>query len=232
MNLNREGELRKLMNSKMAKIYLISPEKIDLKTFPTRLENVLKTGLVPAFQLRLKGYEKSEVTKIARELKKICHQNHCLFLLNDSCEIAVAVGADGVHLGVEDGSIAEIRKKFPTNFIIGASCYDSRHLAMEAGEQGADYISFGAFFSSKTKISRGKPNTEILEWASEITNLPIVAIGGITDDNCSSLVMAGADFVAVISYVWDHPDGEVVAIKNLAKKLTEKTGSSSHVLDF
>ena len=182
----------------------------------------MKTGLVPAFQLRLKGYEKSEVTKIARELKKICHQNNCLFLLNDSCEVAAAVGADGVHLGAEDGSIAEIRKKFPTNFIIGASCYDSRHLAMEAGEQGADYISFGAFFSSKTKISRGKPTTEILEWASEMTDLPIVAIGGITEQNCSALIKAGADFLAVVSYAWDHPDGEVVAVQKLAEKIAEK----------
>ena len=206
----------------MTKIYLISPEKIELKTFSIRLENVLKTGLVPAFQLRLKGYEKSEVTKIARELKKICHQNNCLFLLNDSCEVAAAVGADGVHLGAEDGSIAEIRKKFPTNFIIGASCYDSRHLAMEAGERGADYISFGAFFSSKTKISRGKPTTEILEWASEMTDLPIVAIGGITEQNCSALIKAGADFLAVVSYVWDHPDGEVVAVQKLAEKIAEK----------
>ncbi len=206
----------------MTQIYLISPEKIELKTFSIRLENVLKTGLVPAFQLRLKGYEKSEVTKIARELKKICHQNNCLFLLNDSCEVAAAVGADGVHLGAEDGSIAEIRKKFPTNFIIGASCYDSRHLAMEAGEQGADYISFGAFFSSKTKISRGKPTTEILEWASEMTDLPIVAIGGITEQNCSALIKAGADFLAVVSYAWDHPDGEVVAVQKLAEKIAEK----------
>ena len=206
----------------MTQIYLISPEKIELKTFSIRLENVLKTGLVPAFQLRLKGCEKNEVTKIARELKKICHQNNCLFLLNDSCEVAAAVGADGVHLGAEDGSIAEIRKKFPTNFIIGASCYDSRHLAMEAGEQGADYISFGAFFSSKTKISRGKPTTEILEWASEMTDLPIVAIGGITEQNCSALIKAGADFLAVVSYAWDHPDGEVVAVQKLAEKIAEK----------
>ena len=206
----------------MTKIYLISPEKIELKTFSVRLENVLKTGLVPAFQLRLKGYEKSEVIKIARELKKICHQNNCLFLLNDSCEIAAAMGADGVHLGAEDGSIAEIRKKFPINFIVGASCYDSRHLAMEAGEQGADYISFGAFFSSKTKISRGKPTTEILEWASEMTDLPIVAIGGITEQNCSALIKAGADFLAVVSYVWDHPNGEVVAVQKLAEKIAEK----------
>ncbi len=203
----------------MTQIYLISPEKIDLKTFSSRLEKVLITGLVPVFQLRLKGYERRESIKIARELQKICSQNNCLFLLNDSYELALEVGAGGVHLGVEDGSIAEARKNSPENFIIGASCYDSRHLAMEAGDRGADYISFGAFFPSKTKVSRGRPTAEIIEWASELTNLPVVAIGGITNENCGELVRAGADFVSVISYVWDHHQGEVEAIQSLHKKL-------------
>lgn len=199
----------------MTKIYLISPPQIELKTFSQRLEKALKTALVPVFQLRLKNYSDLEIAKISRELKKICHENNCLFLLNDSHQIAVDVGADGVHLGVEDGSISLVRKKSPEKFLIGASCYDSRHLAMEAGEQGADYISFGAFFPSKTKKSRGNPSVEILEWASEILNLPTVAIGGITDQNCSSLVKAGADFLSVISYVWDHSQGEAEAIKKL-----------------
>ncbi|MBM3579648.1 MAG: thiamine phosphate synthase [Alphaproteobacteria bacterium] len=196
----------------MTRIYLISPEKLDIKNFSPRLELALKTGLVPVFQLRLKAYEKNEILKISRELKKICHDNNCLFLLNDSFELALEAGADGVHLGVEDGLISAVRKKSPRNFLIGASCYDSRHLALEAEEQGADYISFGAFFPSKTKISRGKPTTEIITWAKELLNLPIVAIGGITDQNANSLAKAGADFVSVISYVWDHPQGEVVAI--------------------
>ncbi|OFW79752.1 MAG: thiamine-phosphate diphosphorylase [Alphaproteobacteria bacterium RIFCSPLOWO2_01_FULL_40_26] len=204
----------------MSKIYLISPPKIDLKNFSPRLEKALKAGLVPVFQLRLKDYEKSEITKIACELKKICEANNCLFLLNDFLEIALDIGASGVHLGAEDGLISEARKKSPKNFVIGASCYDSRHLAMEAGEQGADYISFGAFFQSKTKISRGKPNIEILEWANELLDLPIAAIGGITDQNCSSLVKAGADFLCVISYIWDHELEEDAAIKNLSEAIT------------
>lgn len=206
----------------MPQIYLISPPKIDLETFSLCLEKALKTGLVPVFQLRLKDYSSEETKKIARHLKEICHKNKCLFLMNDSLQIALDIGADGVHLGAEDGSILEARKKSPQNFIIGASCYDSRHLAMEAGEQGADYISFGAFFQSKTKNSRGAPTIEILEWASEMLNLQITAIGGITDQNCHSLVKAGADFLCVISYVWDHPEGEEVAIKNLAKAIEKK----------
>ena len=199
----------------MSKIYLISPPKIELATFSKHLESALKTSLIPVFQLRLKDYSIAELKKIAQELKKICHANNCLFLLNDSYQLALDIAADGVHLGAEDGSITMARKKSPQNFVIGASCYDSRHLAMEAGEQGANYLSFGAFFASKTKKSRGNPTTEILTWCNEIINLPTVAIGGIKDENCGSLLKAGADFLSVISYVWDHPEGEVVAVKKL-----------------
>jgi thiamine-phosphate pyrophosphorylase len=199
----------------MAQIYLISPPQIELKDFSLKLEKALKTGLVPSFQLRLKNYSPSEIKKISQEIKKICDNNNCLFLLNDFYEIALEIGASGVHVGIDDKKISQIRQNSPKNFVIGASCYDSKHLAMEAGEQGADYISFGAFFATQTKISRGKPTFEILNWASEILNLPIVAIGGINDKNCVELVKNGADFLAVISYVWQHPDGVEVAIKNL-----------------
>ena len=201
----------------MSQIYLISPPKIESKTFLPRLEKALKTNLVPVFQLRLKEYSNSELTQIAKEIKKICDNNNCLFLLNDSLEIALDICANGVHLGAEDGSILSARKNSPENFLIGASCYDSKHLAMEAGEQGADYLSFGAFFESKTKKSRGNPSLEILEWSNEILNLPTVAIGGITADNCAPLVKRGADFLSVISYVWDHPEGEEAALIKLSQ---------------
>jgi thiamine-phosphate pyrophosphorylase len=199
----------------MSQIYLISPPQIELKTFSKRLESALRTTLVPVFQLRLKNYFDQEVKNISRELKKICHANNCLFLLNDYCEIALDIGADGVHLGAEDGSILSARNKSPKNFIIGASCYDSRDLAILAAEQGADYLSFGAFFSSNTKKSRGNPSLEILEWSKDRLSLPIVAIGGVTDQNCNSIVKSGADFLSVISYVWDHPCGEKIALQNL-----------------
>jgi len=203
----------------MAQIYLISPPQIELKDFSVKLEKALKTGLVPSFQLRLKNYSTPEVKKISQEIKKICDNNNCLFLLNDFYEIALEVGASGVHVGIDDKKISQIRQNSPKNFVIGASCYDSKHLAMEAGEQGADYISFGAFFETQTKISRGKPTVEILNWASEMLNLPIVAIGGINDKNCVELVKNGADFLAVISYVWQHPKGVEIAIKNLHQQL-------------
>ena len=201
----------------MSQIYLISPPKIELLNFSKRLEKALKTNSVPVFQLRLKEYSNSELIQIAKEIKKICDNNNCLFLLNDSLEIALNIGANGVHLGAEDGSILSARKNSPKNFLIGASCYDSRHLAMEAGEQGADYLSFGAFFESKTKKSRGNPSLEILEWSNEILNLPTVAIGGITADNCAPLVKSDVDFLSVISFVWDHPEGEEVALMKLSQ---------------
>ena len=203
----------------MAQIYLISPPQIYLKDFSLKLEKALKTGLVPSFQLRLKNYSPLEIKNFSQEIKKICDDNNCLFLLNDFYEIALEIGASGVHVGIDDKKISQIRQNSPKNFIIGASCYDSKHLAMEAGEQGADYISFGAFFETQTKISRGKPSVEILNWASEILNLPIVAIGGINDKNCGELIKNGADFLAVISYVWQHPQGVEVAIKNLHQQL-------------
>ena len=199
----------------MSKIYLISPPKIELTQFSQSLQKALKTGLAPVFQLRLKDYENSEIIKISRELKKICHDYGSLFILNDSHKLALEAGADGVHLGDEDGFVVEVKKIAPQNFIVGASCYDSRHLAIEAAEQGADYVSFGAFFPSKTKNSKGKPTPEIIEWCAEIMDVPIVAIGGITDENCASLTKAGADFLAVVSFVWQHPQGEAVALQKL-----------------
>lgn len=203
----------------MAQIYLISPPQIELKDFSLNLEKALKTGLVPVFQLRLKNYSLLEIKNFSQEIKKICDNNNCQFLLNDFYEIALEIGASGVHVGIDDKKISQIRQNSPKNFVIGASCYDSKHLAMEACEQGADYISFGAFFETKTKISRGKPSFEILNWANEILNFPIVAIGGINDKNCEELVKNGADFLAVISYVWQHPQGVEVALKNLYQQL-------------
>lgn len=203
----------------MAKIYLISPPKIELKDFSVSLKKAVTTGLVPVFQLRLKDYNRKEIILISKELKKICADNNCLFILNDDYKIALEIGANGVHLGCDDGLISQARKISEENFIIGASCYDSRHLAIMAAEEGADYISFGTFFPSKTKNSKGKPTVDIIKWSAEMMDLPIVAIGGINDGNCRPLIEAGADFVAVISYIWQHPEGVEVAIKNLSLKL-------------
>jgi thiamine-phosphate pyrophosphorylase len=200
----------------MTKIYLISPPKIDIEGFIKNLELALKTKKVPVFQMRLKGYGDEEIIEIGKKLLDICHQHQTLFILNDRLDLALKIGADGVHLGDNDGNIAAAKKISPENFIIGASCYDSRHLAVEAIEAGAKYVSFGAFFPSKTKNSKGKPTPEILQWCDEILDIQSVAIGGITASNCQDLVRAKADLIAVISYVWDNEKGVEWAVNNLA----------------
>ena len=199
----------------MSQIYLISPPKIELKAFSSKLENALKTNLIPVFQLRLKDYPQNEITAIAKEIKKICDDNNCLFLLNDFWKIAIEIEAGGVHLGDEDALISEVRKNSPENFTIGASCYNSRHLAIEAEENGANYFAFGSFFPTTTKVTKAKADNEILTWANELLNLPTVAIGGINSQNLAPLVKSGADFLALISYVWNHPSGEKAAILEL-----------------
>lgn len=199
----------------MSQIYLISPPEIDLAVFSKRLEEALATKQVPVFQLRLKNYPDSQIIEIAQKLNDICQKYGTLFILNDRCDLALKVNASGVHVGADDGNIAEIRQKSPKNFIIGASCYDSKDLAASAVENSANYVSFGAFFASKTKKSRGNPKAEILTWCNDVLPVPAVAIGGINDSNCSVLRKAGADFLAVISYVWDHPKGVQKAIDEL-----------------
>lgn len=201
-----------------AKIYLISPPRIELGKFTADLEQLLASKLVSVFQLRLKDYRLDEVKLIANSLKTVCQKYNCPIILNDYGDIAIELGFDGVHLGVDDGRISELRIKAPKNFIIGASCYDSKHLAMVAGEEGADYISFGAFYSSSTKKSQGKPTLEIVKWCDQLMNLPIVAIGGINNSNCRPLVEAGADFIAVISYIWNAKD-KLGALKKLNSAL-------------
>lgn len=188
----------------MTKIYLLSPENFNLRDFSKQLIDVLKIGVVPVFQLRVKDLQFLEHLKVARELKKICNDYSCKFIVNDSLEIANEVIADGVHLGAEDGAIKKARKESDKNFIIGASCYDSRDRAISSIESGADYISFGTFFKSNTKNSVGKPNIDIINWAHEITDVSVVAIGGIDEENCKLFVDAKTDFIAVISYVWSN----------------------------
>ncbi len=206
----------------MTQIYLISPPNFNLNNFAKELDSVLRTGLVPVFQLRQKDCQLSEIKKNAQELKKICKQNNCLFILNDDLNLALEIEADGVHLGIDDqknlNEIAKI-KSTNKNFVIGTSCYDSKHLAINSSQYGVDYISFGAFFVSKTKISRGNPDLELLDWAIEMLDIPIVGIGGINPQNCQELVKHKIDFIALISYIWQNPNGCVSAIKEIAKNL-------------
>ena len=198
-------------------LYLISPPKIILDDFAPRLEAALGAGDVAAFQLRLKPADDEEIYNAAEALLPICNKFHVPLILNDRIDLARDVGADGVHLGQSDGSVAEARAKLGLDAMIGVTCHNSRHLAFLAGDAGADYVAFGAFFPTKTKATEFTAEPEILSWWSDISEVPAVAIGGITPENCLALIAAGAHFLAVSSGVWDHPGGPGEAVKAFNK---------------
>lgn len=209
-------------------LYLISPPTVDANAFPDIFARALDGGEVAAFQLRLKGIPDADILRMGEKLLPICQARDIPLIMNDRIDLAKTLGADGVHLGGDDrqgeNSIKMARDVLGEYAVIGASCYDSRDLAIQAGGEGADYVSFGAFFPSKTKESRGKPEPEILEWWSAWTVLPCVAIGGITPENCGVLVEQGADFLAVISAVWDNVAGPAAGVKAMNKAITLALG--------
>jgi thiamine-phosphate pyrophosphorylase len=188
-----------------AKLYLISPQEVG-GAFPDRLKVALEPGLASAFQLRVKDVEEHELARLAEPLLRICADANVAFIINDSVALAKRLGADGVHLGQQDGDIREARALLGASAQIGKTCHDSRHLAMEAGEAGADYVAFGAFYPTTTKPSHYRSEPSILTWWSTLFEIPCVAIGGITPDNAKPLVDAGADFLAVCQAVWGKDD--------------------------
>lgn len=191
-------------------LYLISPLDVD-GGFPFRLERALAAGEVAAFQFRVKGLDEHQAARLAGPLQDICAAKDCAFIVNDSVTLAKRLKADGVHLGQSDGDVREAREMLGRDVQIGVTCHASRHLAMEAGEAGADYVAFGAFFPSATKASDHRPEPDILAWWQQIFEIPCVAIGGITPANCAPLVRAGADFLAVSNAVWEGDEAEAVA---------------------
>ena len=198
----------------MTKLYIISPANININEFPSSLEEVLKTGLVACFQLRLKNLNDQELINISKVLKPICNKFDVPFILNDRLDLANKIGADGVHLGEDDSSILDARKLLGPKAIIGASCYNSKHLAMKAAEQGANYVAFGAFFETKTKKAKTKAVMSLIEDWVLISDIPCVAIGGIDSKNCHELVKAGVDFIAVVGAIWNNIDSPRKAILN------------------
>jgi thiamine-phosphate pyrophosphorylase len=188
-----------------AKLYLISPQDVG-GAFPDRLRAALEPGIAAAFQLRVKDVEEHELARLAEPLQRICADADVTFIVNDSMALAKRLGADGVHLGQSDGDIREARALLGPAAQIGRTCHDSRHLAMEAGEAGADYVAFGAFYPTTTKPSNYRPARAILSWWASVFEIPCVAIGGITPDNAKPLVDAGADFIAVCQAVWGKDD--------------------------
>ena len=200
-----------------AKLYLISPQEVG-GSFADRLNAALEPGLASAFQLRVKGVDEHELARLAEPLQRICGEAGVAFIVNDSVALAKRLGADGVHLGQSDGDIREARAELGPWAQIGRTCHDSRHLAMEAGEQGADYVAFGAFHRTSTKPSDYRPDPAILTWWSTVFEIPCVAIGGITADNAGPLVDAGADFLAVCQAVWAGDD-PAAAVRRFAEVL-------------
>jgi thiamine-phosphate pyrophosphorylase len=224
-------------------LYLISPPRIDdAAIFAQQLRAAYDEGgdYIGAFQLRLKAAEtvdgrltkpaaKNElIQRVSDVVRPICHEYGVSFLMNDSAELAKICGADGVHLGQEDGAVPHARAFLGEEAVIGVTCHASRHLAMEAGEAGADYVAFGAFYPTTSKSAEalahwGTPDPEILQWWSTHTILPCAAIGGITPENAAPLIEAGADFIAVISSIWQHFESPALAVRAFVTILENTT---------
>jgi len=193
-------------------LYIVSPASIG-PDFADTLKAALDGGPVAAFQLRLKDVPDEEVLRAAERLMPVCAERETAFILNDRMDLAKACGADGVHLGQSDGDPREARRLLGPAAQIGRTCHDSRHLAMEAGEAGVDYVAFGAFYPTKTHATTYRPDPAILGWWSRLFEIPCVAIGGIDPDKGKALVEAGADFLAVCSWIWGHEGGPGAAVK-------------------
>ena len=190
-------------------LYLISPLDVG-GAFPDRLRRALAAGPVAAFQFRVKGVDQHEAARLAEPLQRICADADVAFIVNDSVALAKRLGADGVHLGQSDGDVREARAALGPSVQIGVTCHASRHLAMEAGEAGADYVAFGACYRTTTKIVEHRAEPVLLSWWATMFELPCVAIGGITPANAAPLVAAGADFLAVSGAVWAGDEAAAV----------------------
>ena len=206
----------------MPELYLISPPTFELADFAKQLEAAITAvdkGFTTAFQLRLKNASDEQITEATNSLLPICQAYDVAFIMNDRIDLCIDLGCDGVHVGQEDlagTSIKQVRNELGEEKVLGITCHASKHLAMEAAEAGADYVAFGAFYPTTSKpIEKlekwGTPTSDILEWWTTYTEIPAVAIGGITPDNCSPLL--AADFLAVITAVWEHKDGPAAAIQ-------------------
>ncbi|WP_017671008.1 thiamine phosphate synthase [Blastomonas sp. AAP53] len=207
-------------------LYLISPLEVGGE-FPDRLRAALEAGPVAAFQFRVKDIDQHEAARLAAPLQEICREHDCAFIVNDDVALAKRLSADGVHLGQGDGDPREAREELGKDAQIGVTCHNSRHLALEAGEMGADYVAFGAFFPSTTKDAKIKADPEILEWWSSMMEPPCVAIGGITLENAASIIATGTDFIAVSGGIWNHPEGPASAVRQFFALLEQGKGTAA-----
>jgi thiamine-phosphate pyrophosphorylase len=208
-------------NKTGCRLYLITPPAFDPAAFSGPLAQALDAGDVAAVQLRLKDADDAAIREAAEALLPVCRDREVPLIMNDRPDLAEQTGCDGSHVGQQDQTYAEARKAVGDGNIVGVTCHDSRHLAMQAAEQGADYVAFGAFFPTTTKTPKGSADINILEWWSKLMVVPCVAIGGITPKNCPPLVRAGVDFLAVVSAVWDHPDGSGAAVRDFNEAIND-----------
>ncbi len=198
------------------RLYLVTPPALAPARFRDTLAAALDGGDVAAVQLRLKDWTDDDLMRAVEVLCPVAQSRDVAFLLNDRPDLAVRSGCDGAHVGQDDLKAADARKLLG-DLMLGVTCHDSRDLAMQAGEAGADYVAFGAFYPTTTKTPPTMADPDLLRWWSEMMELPCVAIGGITVDNCSALVTAGADFLAVSNGVWGHPDGPGAAVAQFGR---------------
>jgi thiamine-phosphate pyrophosphorylase len=200
-------------------LYLITPPAFEPSALAERLKAALGGGPVACLQIRLKDVDDDKVKRAAEALLPVCHEHGVPVLMNDRPDLALLTGCDGVHVGQDDTSFKDARRILGPDAMIGVTCKASPHLAIEAAEAGTDYVAFGAFFDTDTKQATASATTEILEWWSQLSPIPSVAIGGITADNCGPLVEAGVDFLAVVGSVWNHSYGEAAAVKAFEKAM-------------
>ena len=201
------------------RLYLITPPILP-KDFENQLAAALDAGDVAAVQLRLKDVPDAELIKMIERLRPVVQSRNVALLINDRPDLAKKHGCDGAHVGQTDMK-APAARKILGDLMLGVTCHGSRHLAMQAGEDGADYVAFGAFYPTTTKTPPAMADIEILRWWAEFMEVPCVAIGGITAENCGPLVQAGADFLAVIGAVWNHSGGPAAGVKTMLKAISE-----------
>ena len=199
--------------SDRCRLYIITPEKFDLSRFPDLLAQALDGGDCAAVQLRIKNESDDTWKRCIDALRPVTQSRGVAFLLNDRADLVAATGCDGAHVGQEDMAAKQARAIMGPDLMLGVTCKSSRDLAMQAGEDGADYVAFGAFYPSGSKQVTKLADPDILRWWSEMMELPSCAIGGITADNLAPLVQAGADFLAIIGGVWNHPDGPAGGVR-------------------
>ena len=211
------------MGNPVTQLYLITPPQLP-GDFTQTLASVLAAGDVGCVQLRLKDVDDDRVLDAAATLGEVCRYASVPLMLNDRPDLAKAAGVDGVHVGQDDVPYAQARATVGDDAIVGITCHDSRHLAIIAAHNGADYVAFGAFFDTATKAAKSRAEIDLIEWWTGLVEIPCVAIGGITVDNCQPLVRAGADFLAVSSGVWDYGRGPTQAVRDFNQVIEADLG--------